>query len=175
MNRSTPGLPVHHKPPEFTQTHAHRVGDAIQPSHHRLILMCSFYMTSFTYSKFYLFLIKTKCKNLYYHFLMLLFLSTILFGWREEPQWTSLVAQMVKNPPAMRKTWVWSLGWEESLEEGMTTHSSILAWRIHTDRGAWRATGHGVTKSQTKQSTAQDPKWTEWRELCAAPGCVFSS
>ena len=33
MNRSTPGLPVHHKLPEFTQTHAHRVGDAIQPSH----------------------------------------------------------------------------------------------------------------------------------------------
>ena len=97
MNRSTPGLPVHHKLPEFTQTHAHRVGDAIQPSHHRLILMCSFYMTSFTYSKFYLFLIKTKCKNLYYHFLMLLFLSTILFGWSEEPQWTSLVAQMVKE------------------------------------------------------------------------------
>ena len=42
----------------------------------------------------------------------------------------SLVAQMVKNPPAMRETWVQSLGWEDPLEEGMTTHSSILAWRI---------------------------------------------
>ena len=41
----------------------------------------------------------------------------------------SLVAQLVKNPPAMRETWVWSLGWEDPLEKGMATHSSILAWR----------------------------------------------
>ena len=41
----------------------------------------------------------------------------------------SLVAQLVKNPPAMRETWVWSLGWEDPLEKGKTTHSSILAWR----------------------------------------------
>ena len=44
--------------------------------------------------------------------------------------WASLVAQMVKNLPAMLETWVRSLGWEDSLEKGMTTHSSILAWRI---------------------------------------------
>ena len=43
---------------------------------------------------------------------------------------TSLVAQLVKNPPAMRETWVGSLGWEDPLEKGMTIHSSILAWRI---------------------------------------------
>ena len=42
----------------------------------------------------------------------------------------SLVAQLVKNPPAMQETWVQSLGWEDSLEEGKATHSSILAWRI---------------------------------------------
>ena len=42
----------------------------------------------------------------------------------------SLVAQLIKNPPTMQKTWVPSLGWEDSLEEGMATHSSILAWRI---------------------------------------------
>ena len=42
----------------------------------------------------------------------------------------SLVAQLVKNPPAVRETWVWSLGREDPLEEGMATHSSILAWRI---------------------------------------------
>ena len=42
----------------------------------------------------------------------------------------SLVAQMVKNPPAMQETRVQSLGWEDSLEEGMVTHSRILAWRI---------------------------------------------
>ena len=42
----------------------------------------------------------------------------------------TLMAQMVKNPPAMQEIWVRSLGWEELLEEGMATHSSILAWRI---------------------------------------------
>ena len=43
--------------------------------------------------------------------------------------WTSLVAQMVKNLPAMKETQVRSLGWEDPLEEGMATHTSILAWR----------------------------------------------
>ena len=50
--------------------------------------------------------------------------------------WVSLVAQIVKNPLALRETWVQSLGWEDPLEEGMATHSSILAWRIPMDRGA---------------------------------------
>ena len=44
---------------------------------------------------------------------------------------------MVKNLPAMWKTWVQSLAWEDSLEEGMATHFSILAWGIPMDRGAW--------------------------------------
>ena len=43
----------------------------------------------------------------------------------------SLVAETVKNPPAMWEIWVWSLGWEDPLEEGMATHSSFLAWRTH--------------------------------------------
>ena len=43
---------------------------------------------------------------------------------------SSLVAQLVKNPPAMREIWVWSLDWEDPLEKGKATHSSILAWRI---------------------------------------------
>ena len=47
-----------------------------------------------------------------------------------ERDWASLVAQMVKNPPAMQETWVQPLGWEDPLEEGMATHSRILAWRI---------------------------------------------
>jgi len=59
------------------------------------------------------------------------------------------MAQMVKNPPAMQETWVWSLGWEDPLEEGMATHSSILVWRIPVDRGTWQATVHGVAQSQT--------------------------
>ena len=66
--------------------------------------------------------------------------------------WTSLVAQMVKNPPAMWETWTGSLSWEDPVEEDMATHSSILAWRIPVDRGAWRATVHGVAKSQTRLS-----------------------
>ena len=44
--------------------------------------------------------------------------------------WASLVAQLVKNLPAVWETWVRSLGWEDPLEEGMGTHSSILAWEI---------------------------------------------
>jgi len=65
---------------------------------------------------------------------------------------TSLVAQTIKNLPVMQETWVRSLGWEDPLEEGMATYSSILAWRIPMDRGAWWATVHGVTKSQTRLS-----------------------
>jgi len=49
----------------------------------------------------------------------------------------SLVAQMAKYLPAMWEAWVWSLGQEDLLEKGMATHSSILAWRTPTDRGAW--------------------------------------
>ena len=48
------------------------------------------------------------------------------------------------------KTWVHSLGWEDSLEEDMATHSSILNWRIPMDRGAWQAAVHGVAESQTR-------------------------
>ena len=58
---------------------------------------------------------------------------------------------MVKNLPAMRDTWVRSLGWEDPLEEGMTTYSSIYL-ENPMDRGAWRATVHGVIKSRTRLS-----------------------
>ena len=60
--------------------------------------------------------------------------------------------QYVKNLPAMQETWVPSLGQEDPLQEGMATHSSILAWRIPMDRGAWQATVHEVTKSWTELS-----------------------
>ena len=63
-----------------------------------------------------------------------------------------LVAQIVKNPPAMQKTPVQFLGQEDPLEERMATHSSILAWRIAMDREAWQAIVHGVAKSQTQLS-----------------------
>ena len=54
---------------------------------------------------------------------------------------TPLVAQLVKNPPVMQETWVRSLGWEDPLEKGKGTHSSILAWKI-----PWTVV-HSVTKS----------------------------
>ena len=62
------------------------------------------------------------------------------------------VALVVKNPhdnAGDKKAWVRSLGWEDSLEESVTINSSILVWRIPMDRGAWWATVHRVTKSQT--------------------------
>ena len=65
-------------------------------------------------------------------------------GYPLQDSWASLVAQMVKNLPAMWETWVQSLDWEDRLEENMATHSM--------DRGAWRAAVHGVTKSRTRLS-----------------------
>ena len=62
--------------------------------------------------------------------------------------WVSLVAQLVKNLPAMWESWVRSLAWEDPLEKGKATHSSILAWRI-----PW--TIHGVAKTRTQQSDFQ--------------------
>ena len=73
----------------------------------------------------------------------------------------SLVAEMVKNLLAMQETFVWSLDWEDPLEKGMATHSSILAWRIpwtrslvgYSPRGeAWWATVHGVAESRIQLS-----------------------
>ena len=68
---------------------------------------------------------------------------------------------MVKNPPVNAgdsRDSVRSLGWEDPLEEGIATHSSVLAWRIPMDRGAWWATVHGVAKSQTRLSTHRGSK-----------------
>ena len=64
-------------------------------------------------------------------------------GYPFQYSWASLVAQLVKNPPAMRETWVRSLGWEDPLEKGKATHYSILAWRIQ-----WTVV-HGAAKSWT--------------------------
>ena len=62
-------------------------------------------------------------------------------GYPLQYSWASLVAQLVKNRPAMRETKVRSLGWQDPLEKGKATHSSILAWRVPTV--------HGITKSRT--------------------------
>ena len=62
------------------------------------------------------------------------------------------IAQMVKNLPAMWETWVLSLGWGDPLEEGMATHSSILAWRIAMDKT------HPLLGSQSPRGGA----WSDW-------------
>ena len=51
-------------------------------------------------------------------------------GYPLQYSWVTLVAQLVKNPPAMQETWIRSLGWEDPLEKGKATHPDILAWRI---------------------------------------------
>ena len=71
--------------------------------------------------------------------------------------WASLVAQTLKNPPAMWETWVQSLGWEALLEEGMANHSSILAWRIpwtEEPGGLW-SVGRKEADMTEQLSTAQ--------------------
>ena len=68
-------------------------------------------------------------------------------------KWASLGAQMVKNPPTMRETWVQSLGWENPLEKGTATHSSVLAWRIPwTEDPGKLHTVQGVAKRRTQLS-----------------------
>ena len=87
-----------------------------------------------------------------------------------------MLAQMVKNLPAMREIWVWSLGWEDTLEEFMATHSSILAWRLpwteepgglHTvhgvaelDRTEWPSTAQSARKCESKTPNhSLHPEW----------------
>ena len=72
-------------------------------------------------------------------------------GYPLQYSWASLVAQLVKNLLAMQETWARSLSWEDPLEKGKATHSSILAWRI-----PW-TTQSGVTKSHTPLSDFHMP------------------
>ena len=67
-------------------------------------------------------------------------------GYPLQYYWASLVAQMVKNPPIIWETWVQSMDLEDPQEEGMVTQSKILAWRLAMDRGAWKATVHGLQR-----------------------------
>ena len=64
-----------------------------------------------------------------------------------------LVAQTVENLPAMQETWVRSLGWDDPLEEGMATHSSILAWRIPWTEGSGRLQSYRQESDMTEQLT----------------------
>ena len=67
-------------------------------------------------------------------------------GYPLQYSWASLVAQLVKNPPAMWETWVRSLGWEDPLEKGKAPHSSILAWRIPQSMGSQRLRHYCATE-----------------------------
>ena len=73
-------------------------------------------------------------------------------GYPLQYSWASLVTQTVKNLPAMQETWVWPLGWEDPAEEGMTIPLQYYCLEKSMDRGAWRATVHGVTESRTQLS-----------------------
>ena len=126
MDCSTADFPVPHQLLEFAQVHVCWIGDAIQPSHHLSSSSSAF--------------------NVSQH--------QGLFQWvsclhQVALSRSFLVAHMVKNPPAVWETWVQPLGWENPLQEGMATHSSILAWRIPMDRGAWQAIVHGIAKTQS--------------------------
>ena len=72
----------------------------------------------------------------------------------------SLVAQMVKNPPAMPVTWVWPLGWEDPFREGRYNLLQYSGLENSMGRGAWQATVHGFAKSQTGLS---DFRFHSWR------------
>ena len=93
------------------------------------------------------------CKSLFFAF---------FWGGVHCVAWASQRVLVVKNPPPMQDTWVWSLGWEDPLEEGMPTHSSGLENPTDRDRGAWRATVHGVAKNRT---------WLNWLSMHARMVC----
>ena len=79
-------------------------------------------------------------------------------GYPFQYSWASLLAQLVKNLPAMQETWVWSWGWVDPLVKEKATHSSILAWRI-----PW--TVHRVTKSWTRRSNFHFSFLCPWKVL----------
>ena len=85
---------------------------------------------------------------------------TFMYLWR----WASLVTQMVKNLPAMQKTKVWYLGQEDRLEESMTTHFSILAWRISwTEEPGWlQSVGSQRVRHDWWLSMHSHAKWREY-------------
>ena len=100
-----------------------------------------------------------------------------VWGWEAtegsfKQQRASLAAQRVRNLPAMQETWVWSLGWQDPPENGMATHSSVLAWRIPwtEEPGDLQAMGsqrvrHGwVTHTHTHTHTHTEWQW-RWQSI----------
>ena len=83
-------------------------------------------------------------------------------GYPLQDSWASLVAQLVKNPPAMQETWVWPVGQEDPLEKGKATHSWILAWRIPWTLQTW------VCKESTRLSDFHFSLW-----CCRSLNCWY--
>jgi len=93
-------------------------------------------------------------------------------GYPLQYSWASLVAQLVKNLPAMWETWVWSLDWEDFLEKGKTTHCNILAWRIPStvysmrlQSQTWLNNLHSLTHSFTLEISREVSQWPKNRTI----------
>ena len=115
MGYRMPSFPALRYLPGFAQTHVHRIGDAIQPSSVVPFSSClQSCPASGSFLKSQFFPSGSQSVRVSYDICI----------------WASLVAQLVKNLPAKWETWSWSLGWEDPLEKGKATHSSILPWRI---------------------------------------------
>ena len=151
MDFCTPGFPVHHQLLELTQTHVHWVGNAIQPSHPLL----SLFPTAFNLSQHQglfkwvssSYQVAQVLELSSYMFSIKLFLLTTYFILMSYSG-ASLVAQMVKNLPAMQETWVRYQGLEDHLEKGIATCSSIVAWDIPLteEPGELQSVDHRVNK-----------------------------
>ena len=85
------------------------------------------------------------------------------------------MTQRVNNPSAILETWVRSLGWEDPLGEGLATHSSILAWRIPMDRGAWGATVHGGVADTTERLSMHTDAALQTQRPFLSSGCALGS
>ena len=94
-------------------------------------------------------------------------------GWRE-CQWRVMKrriyqeawrVQLVKNPPAMQETWVWSLGWEDSLEKGKATHSNILTWEFHALCSPWGCKESDTTEQISFHMKGPMSLFTVWTEV----------
>ena len=154
MDCSTPGFPVHHQLPEFTQTHVHCSGDAIQPSHplssHSPAFNLSQHQGIFQWVSSSHQVAKVSELQLQHQSFQWIFRTDFLYDWlvwwtvRQPLKICSGLpgGSAVKNPPTAQEMQVPSLGWEDPLEEGMATDSSILTWRIYIV--------HRVAKSQTQ-------------------------
>ena len=136
MDCSTPGFPVHHQLPELTQTHVHRVGDAIQPSHS----LSSPSHPTFSLSQhqsLFQWVSSSHQVAKYWHFSFSISPPVNIQDWFPLglTGWISLQSRrlsgsMVENLSAREEAWVRSLVGEDSLKKNMAIHSSILAWKI---------------------------------------------